>query len=152
MLIGGYLIEKFGKKRMIGIYFSLIILLVVALITLKVYWNSTAFIYGFIIVYRWLNAFAKIGVYAIAMQCCSKKVSASQFTFYMTIRAFGSMVGATLIGPVKDNYSWETTFFSFVAMIVLAWLTLHFLNIDKQIAQIAEQEKEEVESEVLIVR
>ena len=152
MLIGGYLIEKFGKKRMIGIYFSLIILLVVALITLKMYWNSTAFIYGFIIVYRWLNAFAKIGVYAIAMQCCSKKVSASQFTFYMTIRAFGSMVGATLIGPVKDNYSWETTFFSFVAMIVLAWLTLHFLNIDKQIAQIAEQEKEEVESEVLIVR
>ena len=49
MLIGGYLIEKFGKKRMIGIYFSLIILLVVALITLKMYWNSTAFIYGFII-------------------------------------------------------------------------------------------------------
>ena len=77
MLIGGYLIEKFGKKRMIGIYFSLIILLVVALITLKIYWNSTAFIYGFIIVYRWLNTFAKIGVYAIAMQCCSKKVSAS---------------------------------------------------------------------------
>ena len=137
---------------MIGIYFSLIILLVVALITLKMYWNSTAFIYGFIIVYRWLNAFAKIGVYAIAMQCCSKKVSASQFTFYMAIGAFGSMVGVTLIGPIKDNYSWEITFFSFVVMIVLAWLTLHFLNIDKQIAQIAELEKEEVESEVLIVR
>ena len=102
--------------------------------------------------YRWLNTFAKIGVYAIAMQCCSKKVSANQFTFYMTIGAFGSMVGATLIGPIKDNYSWEITFFSFVAMIVLAWLTLHFLNIDKQIAQIAELEKEEVESEVLIVR
>ena len=70
----------------------------------------------------------------------------------MTIGAFGSMVGATLIGSIKDNYSWEITFFSFVAMIVLAWLTLHFLNIDKQIAQIAELEKDEVESEVLIVR
>ncbi|MEY4539694.1 MAG: hypothetical protein RLZZ306_1451 [Bacteroidota bacterium] len=31
MLAGGYLIEKFGKKRMINIYFLLIISLVIAL-------------------------------------------------------------------------------------------------------------------------
>ncbi|WP_310391725.1 MFS transporter [Hymenobacter sp.] len=148
MLIGGYLIERFGKKRMISVYFALIILMVIALSVLKIYWSNTPFIYGFIIGYRWLNAFAKIGVYAIAMQCSSKKISASHFTFYMTIGAFGSMVGATLIGPIKDNFSWEITFFSFVGMIALAWLTMHFLNIDKQIEQLAELEDKESEKQV----
>ncbi len=151
MLIGGYLIEKFGKKRMIGIYFFLIIGIVIALSFLKTYWTTTAFMYGFIVVYRWLNAFAKIGVYAIAMQCCSKKVSASQFTFYMTFGAVGSMVGATLIGPIKENFSWEITFFSFVGMLVLAWLTMQFLNIDRQVEQIAELENEEVDSQALLM-
>ena len=152
MLIGGYLIERFGKKRMISLYFVLIVLLVVALITLKTYWTSTAFVYGFVVVYRWLNAFAKIGVYAIAMQCCSRKVSASQFTFYMTIGALGSMVGATLIGPIKDNFGWEITFAAFVAMIAMAGLTLYVLNIDQQLVEIAELDNAEVESKELVVR
>ena len=152
MLIGGYLIERFGKKRMISLYFVLITLLVVALITLKTYWTSTAVVYGFVVVYRWLNAFAKIGVYAIAMQCCSRKVSASQFTFYMTIGAIGSMVGATLIGPIKDNFGWGITFAAFVAMIGLAGLTLYVLNIDQQLVEIAELDNAEVERKELVAR
>ena len=152
MLIGGYLIERFGKKRMISLCFVLITLLVVALITLKTYWTSTAVVYGFVVVYRWLNAFAKIGVYAIAMQCCSRKVSASQFTFYMTIGAIGSMVGATLIGPIKDNFGWEITFAAFVAMIGLAGLTLYVLNIDQQLVEIAELDNAEVERKELVAR
>ena len=150
--IGGYLIERFGKKRMISLYFVLIVLLVGALITLKTYWTSTAFVYGFVVVYRWLNAFAKIGVYAIAMQCCSRKVSASQFTFYMTIGALGSMVGATLIGPIKDHFGWEIPFAAFVAMIALAGLTLYVLNIDQQLVEIAELDNAEIENKELVVR
>jgi PAT family beta-lactamase induction signal transducer AmpG len=121
------------------------------LVFLKTYWTETAFIYGFIIVYRWLNAFAKIGVYAIAMQCCSKLISASQFTFYMTIGALGSMVGATLIGSIKENASWELTFFSFVGMLLFALLVLRLLNIDRQVAQMAELDEEEAESQALVL-
>jgi PAT family beta-lactamase induction signal transducer AmpG len=151
MLIGGYLIEKFGKKRMIGIYFFLIMGIVSALAMLNMFWTTSPFIYGFIIVYRWLNAFAKIGVYAIAMQCCSKKVSASQFTFYMTVGALGSMVGATLIGPIKENFSWEITLFSFVGMLALAGLVLYRLNINKLEEQINELENKETEPEALLM-
>ena len=150
MFIGGYLIERFGKKRMINIYFFLIIGIASALIFSKTYWTDTPFIYGFIITYRWLNAFAKIGVYAIAMQCCSKLVSASQFTMYMTLGAVGSMVGAMLIGPIKENFSWELTFFSFVIMILFAWLSMQFINIDKHVEQITELENEEAERELLL--
>jgi MFS transporter, PAT family, beta-lactamase induction signal transducer AmpG len=151
MFIGGYLIERFGKKRMINIYFLLIILITSALILFKTYWTNTAFLYGFIITYRWLNAFAKIGVYALAMQCCSKLVSASQFTMYMTLGAVGSMVGATLIGPIKENFGWELTFFLFVIMLLFAWLGMQFINIDRQVQQITELENEEAEREALML-
>ncbi len=150
MLIGGYLIEKFQKKRMINIYFLVIILAVAALTFLKQYWASSPFVYGFILVYRWFNAFAKIGVFAIAMQCCSKKVSASQFTFYMTIGALGSMVGATLIGPVKENFSWQVTFLLFAGLIVVAGFIMQLLNIDEHVEQLTDLKHEEVETEELV--
>ncbi len=151
MLIGGYLIERFGKKRMINGYFLLIILITAGLVFLKQYWTNTPFMYGFIITYRWLNAFAKIGVYAIAMQCCSKRISASQFTIFMTLGATGSMVGATLIGPMKDNFSWDITLLAFVGMIALAWLIMQFLNINQQVEQITKIEKENAESGALLL-
>ena len=151
MVIGGYLIERFGKKRMINIYFIFIIAIITTLVLSKMYWTNTPFMYGFIIVYRWLNAFAKIGVYAVAMQCCSRKVSASQFTFYMTLGAVGSMVGATLIGPVKDNFSWEITLFASVGMIAVAWFIMYLLNINKHVEQLTKLENEEADSQVLIM-
>ncbi len=151
IFLGGLLIERFGKKRMIGIYFLLIILITTGLAALQPYWTSSPFIYGFIITYRWLNAFAKIGVYAVAMECCSKIVSASQFTFYMTIGAVGSMVGATLIGPVKETFSWQITFCLFAVLLALAWFIVRFLNISKHVEQITELEKEEVESQELLM-
>ena len=60
------------------------------------------------------------------------------------------MVGATLIGPIKDHFSWEITFAAFVAMIALAGLTLYVLNINQQLAQIAELDTAEVESGVVV--
>ncbi|NIJ55004.1 MFS transporter [Dyadobacter arcticus] len=151
LLMGGYLIERFGKKRMIGIYFFLIMLITSALILSKSYWENSTFLYGFIIIYRWLNAFAKIGVYAIAMQCCSKKVSASQFTFYMTLGSLGSMVGATLIGPMKENFSWDVTFFLFVVFLAFAWIIMYVLDITKLTNQIEQFEVTETNQEIAVI-
>ena len=137
MLLGGFLIERFGKKRMIYIYFFLIISQTLMLVFLNNYWGNKPFLYSFIIVYRWINAFAKIGVFAIAMQCCSKKVSASQFTFYMTIGALGSMVGAALITPVKAFFTWQISFGLFAVMMFGCILILRILNIEKLESQIS---------------
>ncbi|MEC5165656.1 PAT family beta-lactamase induction signal transducer AmpG [Flavobacterium sp. PL11] len=142
MLAGGYLIEKFGKKLMINIYFFLIIMLVVALNYGTKYWQDSEMLNGFIIVYRLINAFAKIGVFAIAMQCCSKNISASQFTIFMTMGAVGSIAGAFLIGPIKDNFDWNNTFIFFGAFIALAWAVLQFINISQQVEKISEIEQE----------
>lgn len=151
MLIGGYLIERFQKKRMINIYFLVIILSVGTLIFLKQQWTNSSFVNGFILVYRWFNAFAKIGVFAIAMQCCSKKVSASQFTFYMTIGAVGSMVGATLIGPAKENLSWEMTFLLFTIFIGAAFIILQLLNLDEHMENLTEIKNDEARRQTKIL-
>ena len=142
MLLGGFLIEKFGKKRMINIYFFLIISLLLALKFAGDYWQNTDMLYGFIVTYRLLNAFAKIGVFAIAMQCCSKNISASQFTIFMTMGAMGSIAGAFLVGPIKENFDWSTTFIFFEGFIGLAWLILQLINIEKHVEKINEIEHE----------
>ena len=148
MLAGGYLIERFGKKHMINIYFLLIISLVIALQLAGAYWKNTDMLYGFIITYRLLNAFAKIGLFAIAMQCCSKNISASQFTIFMTMGATGSIAGAALVGPIKENFDWNATFIFFEAFMGVAWLILQFLNIEKHVEKIAAIEHES--SQVLV--
>jgi MFS transporter, PAT family, beta-lactamase induction signal transducer AmpG len=142
MLVGGYLIERFGKKTMINIYFGIIAAMVIALNLSESYWQNSQMLNGFIIAYRLFNAFAKIGVFAIAMQCCSKNISATQFTIFMTMGAVGSIAGAALVGPIKENFDWKTTFSFFVGFLGLAWGILHLVNMEKHIAKINAIEKE----------
>ena len=151
MLIGGILIDKFGKKRMMNIYFFFMIASTVALAFIKSYWINTNFIYGFMIIYNIFNVFAHIGIFAIAMQCCWKKVSASQFTLYMTISNLGRIALVALLGPIKTNFNWEITLFAFAIMIALAWLLLQFLNINKQVNGVEKLENKDIEKQGMLV-
>ncbi len=144
MVFGGILIDKFGKKRMMNIYFILMIFLTACLSFLKTAWSDTVFISGFMMAYNILYTFACVGVFAIAMQCCWKKVSASQFTLYMTISNLGRISLAALIGPIKSNFSWSVTLFAFAVMIALAWVLLQFLNINKQVERVGRLHENEM--------
>ena len=141
MILGGFLIDKFGKKPMLNIYFFGMVVITAGLAFLKTYWTSTAFIYSYMIIYNVLYTFSCIGVFAIAMQCCWKKVSASQFTLYMTVANLGRIALAALIGPIKQYFSWEFTLFAFAVMIGFAWFLLQFLNINKQVESVEKLEK-----------
>ena len=143
MLVGGILIERFGKLRMLNIYFFLLILLTAAFAFFKIYWDNTWYITGFMMIYQTITVFATIGIFAISMQCCWKKVSASQFTLYMTIGNLGRIVGAKLIGPINERAGWNYTIFSFSIMILLAWSLIQFLNIDKHVIQVLNLENTE---------
>ncbi len=145
MLIGGILIDKFGKKRMMNIYFLSMVFFTGVLAFSKTYWSDTSFIYAFMILYNIMYTFACIGIFAIAMQCCWKKVSASQFTLYMTIGNLGRIALAALIGLLKENFSWQFSIFAFAIMIAVAWLLLQFFNIDKQMQRVTALEKKDIE-------
>jgi PAT family beta-lactamase induction signal transducer AmpG len=124
MLMGGFLIEKFGRIKMMNIYYFVIILSNAALAFFTGYWASTKFIYAYMILYNILFTFSCIGIFAIAMNCCWKKVSASQFTLYMTLSNLGRLALAALIGPIKANFNWQITLVAFSVMMGVAWLLL----------------------------
>jgi MFS transporter, PAT family, beta-lactamase induction signal transducer AmpG len=136
MLIGGILIDKFGKMRMMNIYFFLLIVLTLGFAVLKTYWINSWFISGFMIIYQSLYVFCCIGLFAISMECCWKKVSASQFTLYMTIGNLGRIVGAKLIGAAKDQLSWEYTICIFTILIAVAWAVMQIINIKNHVKHV----------------
>jgi PAT family beta-lactamase induction signal transducer AmpG len=71
------------------------------------------------IIYQTLSVFSIIGLFAIAMPCCWKKVSASQFTLFMTIANIGRLAGAALIVPIKTAFGWEYAVITFSVLIAL---------------------------------
>ena len=148
MFIGGYLIDRLGKIRMLNIYFFLLIVLTAGLAFLKMYWTHRWFISSFMVCYEVLCVFTTIGIFATAMQCCWKKVSASQFTLYMTIANLGRIAGAASIGPVKRHMDWNYSILSFAIMIATAWLAIQFLDIRKHVIAVAGLESKEAENKL----
>ena len=129
---------------MMSLYFIGMVMITAALSYFKIYWVNTTFIYSYMIMYNMLYTFACIGIFAIAMQCCWKKVSASQFTLYMTIANLGRIALAALIGPVKANFNWQIALFAFAVMIIVALMLLQFLNINKQAQRVVDLENKDV--------
>jgi PAT family beta-lactamase induction signal transducer AmpG len=142
MILGGILIDKFGKMRMLNIYFFLLVLSTCGLAFQKIYWPAMSFIVAFMIAFQLLYVFSSICVFAIGMQCCWKRISATQFTLYMTICNMGRVVGAKLIGPVKSGFNWEYTLLAFGGVIALAWLLVQFIRITQHTKRVARFDEE----------
>ncbi len=140
MIIGGIVIDRFGKIRMLNIYFLSLIAVMIGFCMLSAFWKNNLFVFAFMLVYKLLYVFACIGLFAIAMECCWKKVSASQFTVYMTIANLGRIAGAKLIGPVKSHFNWEHTLLIFAAMMFLALLVMQFIRIKTHLLQVSKLE------------
>lgn len=81
-------------------YCGLLILLTWGFVFQKIYWPSTSFIVAFMIGFYLLYVFINIGLFAIAIQCCWKKISTTQFTLYMTIFNLGRVIGGKLVGTM----------------------------------------------------
>lgn len=140
MLIGGILIDKFGKIRMLNVYFFVLIMLTTVFPFLNMYWKNYWVISSFMVIYQILYVFTSIGLFACAMEFCWKKISASQFTLYMTIANLGRIVGAKLLGPLKNLLSWEYTICSFGVMLALAWIIMPLIKINIHVKKIEELE------------
>lgn len=141
MLIGGILIDKFSKKTVMNIYFILLAVVAVAFVLLKSYWQQKYFVMSFMVVFQLLYVFSCIGIFAMAMQCCWKKISASQFTLFMTIGNLGRVIGAKLVGPLHNNFNWDYCILFFAVMILAALVIFQFINLKQQEKELAGLEK-----------
>jgi PAT family beta-lactamase induction signal transducer AmpG len=128
MIIGGFLIDYFGKVKMITIYMSVLILLAAAMSFLKSFWQNDIFVTGFIICFYVLLTFTNIAIFASAMQLCWKRVSATQFTLYMAISNLGLAAGAALMGQLKGFLDWQFVILSYVLFACVMLVLVRFIN------------------------
>ena len=136
MVVGGTLVDIFGKKRMLSVYLLASIAVATTMCFLKIFWNNYWFCAGFIILYNILYVFIQVGFLAIAMELCWKKISASQFTLYMAISNFGWVTGSAIIGIMKEQFSWQYCILAFAFLAGIALIPLHFMNTKKHLLQL----------------
>ena len=91
-------------------------------------WQRPLFIESYMVVFNTLFTFAAIALFATAMQCCWKRISALQFTLFMAIYNLGQTAGAALIGPLRAHLNWQYTLLSFSLFAALALVVIQFLD------------------------
>jgi len=128
MFVGGYLVDYFGKIKMLTIYLVLATVVISIFAFTTGFWSNTAFIYGFIFIYYVLNIFISIGIFASGMQLCWKTVAATQFTLYMAVSNMGRASGSALVGIIKESYTWDIVFVFTAMMPLLMGIMMQFIN------------------------
>ncbi len=136
MVIGGLIIRRFGIIRLIQGSLFLAAVLSVSMALLTSFWKNADLVSGFIAVYSILRTLIYIGVLALAMHLCWKRISAMQFTFCMTIFNAGLACGAALLGWLRSYFDWQALFFTFSAMIMVAMVILVFIKTNKHREQV----------------
>jgi len=145
MCLGGFLVDYFGKTRMMSIYLSVLILAASIMSFNHVYWKNEYFVMGFILIFYVLLTFTTIAIFASAMQLCWKRVAATQFTLYMAISNLGLSFGAFLIGPLKSIFEWKHVILSYVVCAFIMLVFLRFINFEKHQKQLDELEAQYVD-------
>jgi PAT family beta-lactamase induction signal transducer AmpG len=148
MVMGGILIARFGTVRMFQICLLLAGLLTLSMGVFKVLWQNAIYVSAFIAVFNLMYTLITISQLATAMQVCWKRVSALQFTFFMTLANAGMAVGAALVGFLRTQFGWQIIFLVFMVMVVGVAILLRFLKMNSHLQQVDVLEKNFLEKEV----
>ncbi len=151
MIIGGFLIDYFGKVKMISIYLVILILLVASMSFLRTYWQSEVFITAFIICFYTLVTFTTIAIFASAMQLCWKRISVTQFTLYMAVSNLGLAAGAAIMGQLKGFLDWEYVILGYIFFAATMLILMRFINFEKHQKRVDELEHRYNETNKLVI-
>ena len=136
MVAGGALADLFGKRRMMSVYLIAFIGLFVAMAAMKSWWRTEHIITGFMGLYYVLYTFITIASFAIGMELCWCRVSATQFTLYMAISNVGRALGAYLLGPLKQNFPWEQVILSAGILALGSLFFVFILRLKKHVTRL----------------
>ncbi|MCP9199563.1 MFS transporter [Gramella sp. GC03-9] len=128
MLLGGYLVDYFGKIKMLSIYLIFTTSLITSFAFMTNLWSSSIVAIAFILSYYTLYTFLCIGIFASAMHLCWKTVAATQFTLYMALSNMGRAIGAGLLGVLKMHFNWEMIF---ICIALIPFLIIFIIQLIK---------------------
>ena len=128
MFIGGYMVDYFGKLKMLTLYLGGVTVLITIFAFTTTFWHNNIYVYGFILVYYTLYTFLCIAVFASGMNLCWRTVAATQFTLYMALSNMGRASGSALVGILKENYTWGIVFVFAASMPLIMGIIVQFIN------------------------
>ncbi|WP_026934782.1 MFS transporter [Christiangramia echinicola] len=131
MFIGGYLVDYFGKIKMLTLYLILATILIAVFAFITQLWSSIFVVITFILFYYTLYTFLCIAIFASAMHLCWKKVAATQFTLYMALSNMGRAMGAGLLGILKTSFDWEMVFITISIIPFTLVILIQFINLKR---------------------
>ena len=123
-VIGGIMVDRFGKKLMIAVGTLAVAGLLALFGGLSSLWESDTFVIGWMVIYTGLNALVQVGLFALFMNLSWSKVAATQFTTYMTFLNISMTFGQKLAGPIDEALSYPSLF---LAVSIMHAATLIFL-------------------------
>lgn len=147
MVTGGMIIYRYGIVRMLQAVLLVTGLLVCGMAFSITFWQSKSFIIAFIACINICIVLLNIGVLALAMQLCWKRISALQFTFFMTVFNAALASGAAFMGLLRTYFSWQTILFVFSFAVMIAMLLLKFMSVKKHLQQVEELEQNYLKNE-----
>ncbi|MBK9733928.1 MAG: MFS transporter [Saprospiraceae bacterium] len=151
MVMGGILIARFGTIRMFQICLFLVGLLAASMGFFKLFWQNAMYVSAFIAIFNLMYTLLVISQLATAMQVCWKRISALQFTFFMTLANFGMTAGAAVLGFFRSHFGWQIIFFIFTVMVFLVVILLQYLKMKTHFEHVDVLEKNYLENEAKLV-
>ena len=152
MLAGGWLIGRLGTTRLVQGCLLLLGLLAATVGGGSALWPNPTFIMGFIGAFCLFNTLTYIGLLALAMQCCWPRISAVQFTLYMTVANVGAATGTALVGVVRSHLPWAGTYLLVPLLLAPAVALLGLVRLPAHTQQLAELERQHSEQETPALR
>lgn len=136
MLIGAFVIQRYGVIRLIQGCLLLLNLLEGILAFATVYWTQNTFLIVFIGVFCVFLTLVNIGVLALSMQLCWRRISAIQFIFCMTIFNTEMSVGAALFGYLRSYFDWQVFLLVFTFLIFVSMNFFNLIKTQKHVEQV----------------
>lgn len=145
MLLGGWIIQRYGVAVLLKLGYILIAILSASMGVASSISPHPYLAYGFIGIFCTLLTLINIGVLALAMELCWKRISALQFTFSMTVFNAGLASGAAFLGYLRSFFGWPVLFGVFTLFVLLAMLMLRFIQTHRHRSEVEDLEKRYIE-------
>lgn len=123
-LIGGFLADRFGRRRVMVMGLGGYGLLAIVFGSCPGLWSESWFTGGYLFLNPGVLAIGSVGFLSMAMRISGTKSAATMFTIYMTVSNIGHVLGNWLVGPLRAQLSYQQTFWTAGIAMLLPLLLL----------------------------
>ncbi|MFB6272208.1 MAG: MFS transporter [Salinibacter sp.] len=126
-VLGGWLADRLGRRRMIIAAAGGIICTFLALTLTQPWWSVSGVVIVFLLAGMFFDMTLRMSLQAIYMTTTRDAVAATQFTIYMTLGNMSNVVGSALITPLDALFEARSIFLCAAVLGVVPLILLHWL-------------------------